>query len=198
MKSICYYGLIIFTIFLFTNCKKDKNPVISNDDISGFSFFPLQIGNQWIYNEQFPQTETIVNEAIFNGTTYYNIEGSHILQPDFWITEKDHALYFLNTEDTSEHLLFDFAANYGDSWAMPDGFECVFGDSITFMSDTVTVYALNDTFYNCYHFQYKKVCNDGGLLDTWIAKRIGIVKVSKTLGLDIMIIYWVVTQLKMV
>ncbi len=89
MKSALYIGMILLTIISFIYCEKDMNPFIPNN--INDSFYPLHIGNQWTYNVQFPNTESVVDSATFNGITYYNIKSSHIIQPDFWIREYDNA-----------------------------------------------------------------------------------------------------------
>ncbi len=174
MKSVFYLGLIILTINSSINCEKDMNPFIPNNKSD--SFYPLNIGNQWTYNEQFPNTESVADTAIINGTTYYNIKSSHIIQPDFWIRENDNIVYFFDTQSNSEHILFDFKTKSGDSWDMPDGFGCTIGDRIELVSDSETISTPIGTFHNCYHFHHKTRCMDGGLRDTWFAKGIGIVK----------------------
>ena len=174
MKSVIYFVLVILTISSSLNCVKDTNPVISNNNSD--SFYPLQIGNLWNYNEQFTNNEKVADTATFGGSKYYNIKSSHIIQPDFWIREKANTIYFLDPEINDEYILFDFNANSGDSWAMPDGFGCTFGDRIILLSDSETVRTPAGTFYNCFHFQHETRCMDGGLRDTWFAKGIGIVK----------------------
>ncbi|MFH1006084.1 MAG: hypothetical protein V1800_01115 [Candidatus Latescibacterota bacterium] len=180
MKSVLYPGLIILTISSFINCEKGMNPFIPNNGSD--SFYPLHIGNQWTYsnqwtyNGQFQNTESVVDSATFNGLTYFNIEGSHVIQPDFWIRESDNAVYFFDPESNNEHILFDFRAKSGDSWDMPDGFGCTVGDRIELLSDSETISAPIGTFHNCYHFHHKTRCMDGGLRDTWFVKGIGVVK----------------------
>ena len=144
------------------------NPFIPND-----LFYPLHIGYQWIYNNS--NVETIVDTATFNGNLYYNIESS-IIQPDFWIRQNDNAVCFIDTNDNSEHILFDFSAKPGNSWDMPDGYGCTVGDKIQLISDSETITTPTGKFYNCYHFYHISHCMDGGLRHTWFAKGVGIVK----------------------
>ncbi len=174
MKSVLFPGLLILTLCSLINCEKNLNSITPNG--YGDAFYPLSIGNQWTYNEQYPNTEIVVDTVIINGEIYYNINGSQIIQPDFLIREYNNAVYFFDLEGKREHLLFDFNAKSGDSWDMPSGFGCSFGDRIKLISSSETVKTPCGTFYNCYHFRHETRCMDAGLRDSWFSKGIGIVK----------------------
>jgi len=167
---------------MFLNCETEKNPTKSIDEKTECFFFPLQVGNQWIYEIKIHNistqidTETIVEKANYFGSAYYRFNQNPLIHSDLWITEKDSAVYFINTKDSSEHILFDFTAKPGDSWAMPERFDCEVGDSIILLSDTTTLITEYSTFYNCYHFKHKSFCMDGGMVESWFVKDVGFVK----------------------
>ena len=174
MKSVLCFVLIVFTLSSSINCEKNLNSITPNE--YGDVYYPLSIGNQWTYNEQYPNTEIVVDTMMIGEKIFYNINGSQIIQPDFLIRESNNAVYFFDLKGNREHLIFNFNANSGDSWDMPDGFGCFFGDKIKLISKSEVVKTPAGTFNNCYHFQHEARCMDGGLRDSWFAKGIGIVK----------------------
>lgn len=85
MRKLIYLGLLVA---LFTSCDKDNStPIIDSADKA--NYFPLQIGNYWVYehydidslgNETIKnRTDSVIisRDTIVNGNQYYILEGTN-------------------------------------------------------------------------------------------------------------------------
>ena len=174
MKSCYSFFQMILIFSFFAGCERNTNPFIPDDYKN--AFYPLHIGNQWTYNQQYPSVETVTSSAIFAGKTYFNIEGSQLLQPEFWIREHENVIYFFDKEKNSEYKLFDFRADPGTEWDLPGGYGCNFGERIEVVSRAETLDTPLGSFSDCYHFHHIGGCADGGVEDTWFVRGVGLVK----------------------
>ena len=95
------------------------------------------------------------------------------------LAENTDQIFIYNTKDSSEYLLYDFTASVGESWELPNDYDCSFGIKITLVGKNDTVITPAGTYYNCYHFSHQPNCFDAGIIETWFAKGIGKVKFEK-------------------
>lgn len=149
---------------------------LSSQDNDDLSYYPLSIGNQWDYSSQsVDRIEKIIDTTRINGHLYYSFSSSPD-QLEYWMREEGNILYILDSNDSTEFLLFNFNADTGAVWELPSGYGCTFGTEITLISKDDTIITPTDTFSNCYHFKHKQFCADAGILDTWIFKGVGKVR----------------------
>ena len=161
-----------FWLFLFVSCFISTSFSQSTND----SYYPLKLNFEWkYYNEYFPQSEKIIDTVRINGRLYYNLSpyengGGYLLAGN------NDQVFIYNTKDSSEYLLYDFTASVGESWELPDDYDCSFGIKITLVGKSDTVITPAGTYYNCYHFSHQPNCADAGTMESWFAKGIGKVK----------------------
>ena len=147
-----------------------------SQELNGFSYYPLCIGNQWNYsNEYFTETEKIVDTTVIKGILYYGL-ALWEEEADYWIREDSNRIYLLDNIDSTEFVLFDFNTDIGESWELPAGYGCSFGTKITLTGREDTITTTAGTFLNCYHFEHQPLCVDAGIHDTWFAEGIGKVR----------------------
>ena len=145
-----------------------------NSDTS--SYFPLTLNNEWNYNSNlFPQTEKITDTMRINNKLYFGISINN-MQPNLFFRQSENKVFVLDIMDSTEATLYDFNADIGDSWELPQEFYCSYGKEITLVSKSDTVETPAGTFYNCYHFSNNTFCADAGISDIWLAKGAGKVR----------------------
>jgi hypothetical protein len=96
-------------------------------------------------------------------STLYRISNDSVFVMDTINHKKESPLYYLN-------------ANIGDTISIHPGYECDYGPKILLVGKDDTISTLAGTYIHCYHFKHTKVCIDGGMFDSWLAKDIGTVK----------------------
>jgi hypothetical protein len=81
---------IVISSAIFYGCSKDEEPVIPPINYQTTNYYPLEIGNYWVYNTYSIDTlgnETLINQydsayvsrdTVISGNTYYIIEGTGI------------------------------------------------------------------------------------------------------------------------
>ena len=142
------------------------------------SFYPMAIGNEWDFNSDFDPHSDIIGDTIHvNGRLYYGFSRP-LSSTEYWLREDRNIVYALNTDDNTEHILFDFTMEIGDSIELPAGYGCSFGSKIFLISKNDTIVTSAGTFNNCFHFKHIPNCDDAIILDTWFVKDIGKVKYS--------------------
>lgn len=168
MKSFILFLILFFFSF--------SGSILYSQDSNSSSYYPLRIGNQWeYYNEYFPITEIVIDTTTIKGLLYYGLT-SWSDQVEFWLREDNNKVYMFNMSDSTEYILFDFSADTGKSWELPPGYECSFGTEITLKSKDDSIITTTTTFTDCYHFKHKPACYDAGIIDTWFAKGAGKVR----------------------
>ena len=145
-------------------------------NLSDSSYYPMTLGNEWEFYSDFdPHSEKIVDTLKINNKLYYGF-ALFATTPEYWLREHNNQVYYLNTSDSTEFLLFDFTLDIGDSIEFPLVYDCSFGRKIFLVRKSDTIIPPADTFYNCYHFEHQIPCFDAGILDTWFSRGIGKVK----------------------
>ena len=138
------------------------------------SFFPLDIGNEWHYTDnRYNSSERIIDTTRINGVLYYGLAMWSNAEPVHWL--RYDIVYILNSEDTTEYILYNFKADVGSSWELPVTYTyiCEFGDQITLTSKNDTIVTPAGTFFNCYRFTHKPRCDDAGMIGSWFYKGVG-------------------------
>lgn len=159
---------------------------VSAQNNSFNSFFPLAIGNKWIYqctNPQYPVNDTIIvkDTLRINGKLYWALQhNTYIFN---WYRQDNGKIFIIDTTSSSpdpakikEHLIYDFSAKVGDNWITPVtniNLICTFGGKVTLIKMNDTVVTTQKTFNNCFNFTRNSICRDAGCLQEWFAKGIG-------------------------
>ncbi len=163
------------------------------------SYFPLQVGNQWVYQADaslcppslpcLPHTSTTVSvrERLVGGSgrTYVALEnyfeGRRLVQvsPRGAVTEKDPA-------GRPDHLWYLLQAPVGTRWRISQAEPidpCIDGTEIRVASRTDTVKVPAGEFRNVVRLQYGLGCMDGGIGAEWLAPGVGLIKrVGESIG----------------
>ena len=147
-------------------------------------YFPLSVGNQWIYEEIHTHTLdtlSIIDSQIINGKTYYLTKENY--SKFFWLRMENNRVYIVDTFATyldslniNEYILYDFSANIGDNWLVKlksEQADCDYSGIISLESTTDTVFAWYNVFYNSYYFYRLVPCYDAGRFSEWFADGIG-------------------------
>lgn len=140
------------------------------------SYFPIAIDNEWEFSSQlFPVSEKFTNTLRINNKLYYGLSVQN-LNPYLFFRKSGSQVFVFNPNDSLEYVLYDFNAKVGESWKLPEYFNCSYGLEIALIGNNDTVDTPLGTFYNCLHFRHSQICMDAGIVDTWFAKGIGKVK----------------------
>lgn len=90
--------------------------------ISEVDYFPLQVGNQWTYEETIttlPDVRTIVTDSVMiRGELYYSLQDfgfPYFMQPTFLRVDSVKRIKLFVAADSSVLTIFDLAAEIGDS-----------------------------------------------------------------------------------
>ena len=127
------------------------------------SYFPLAIGNKWVYKMvDYPDTNTVTVEDTqrVNGKLYYSIrEFSHN-----WYREDSNKVYIvdtsairLDTSDIREYLLYDFSADTSESWdvSLSDMItNCILGGTLKLKNKNESVTTPIGVFSKCCLFSH--------------------------------------------
>jgi Secretion system C-terminal sorting domain len=178
---------LIALIFFLTLCSSMYSQTKKDS-----SYFPLAIGNQWIYkfNEgPFFDTVTIVDTQRVNGKQYYAFQkygGNRYI----WFGKDTNRVYIidtianrLNTSNVSECMVYDFSAATGESWELSltnSYLECDYAGIITLVKKNDSIITIAGMFSDCYKFSRSMLpCRDAGRLGEWFAAGIGRVAYSE-------------------
>jgi hypothetical protein len=145
------------------------------------SYFPLRIGNRWSYSSHSTKlTLTIVDTARIQGRLYYQMSIGDTAIPPLYGTWyrclNDTVFVFVIHNDSSESPLYCLNAKVGDTLQMTPGYECLYGGASIMAGRDDTVSTASATYFKCCHFTYAKTCFDAGMIDSWLAQGIGVVR----------------------
>jgi hypothetical protein len=151
------------------------------------SYFPLAIGNQWVYeatNYPNPDTITVVDTQTVNGKLYFAFrENSSSSYRYTWYSNDNNKIYIVDTlaarldsPNIREYMIYDFSANTGNSWGVPladYNLQCKYAGTVKLESKRDSVEKSNDKLVNCYQFSRIVPCVDAGRINEWFAAGIG-------------------------
>ena len=151
------------------------------------SYFPLAIGNQWVYeasNFPYPDTITVVDTQTVNGKLYFAFrDNSSSLYRYTWYRKDNNKIYIVDTlavrldpSNIIEYMIYDFSANTGNSWNVTlanYNLQCKYAGTAKLESKNDSVQTSNDKLGNCYKFSHLVPCVDAGRINEWFAAGIG-------------------------
>ena len=155
--------------------------------IQDSSFFPLAIGNKWIYqngNHTYSDTVTVVDTQQVSGKLYYAVQ-QHSSYRYLWFRNDSNKVYMVDTvavrldpSNVREYLLYDFSAALEDNWTVTFSsnvgiIDCDYGGKITLKSKNDTMITPTGTFTHCYSFSHNSPCMDAGIYKEFFASGIG-------------------------
>lgn len=142
-------------------------------------YFPLRVGNSWTYEEQLfptlPEFQTVITDSVMiNEKLYYQSDKGFPFASNFVRLDSLYQLRIFFEDDSSERLVFDFAADIGDSlfFSPPNASERVAVELIN-RKDSLTVPA--GTFSDILEFQASDF-NSGSASTYEFAANIGLVR----------------------
>ena len=169
----------IFLIFyLFTNF-----PIYSQSQTDS-SYFPLDIGNKWVYESTdhiYSDTIIVTDTQRVRGKIYYALK-EYSYRYTWFRTDNnkvyivDTAAVHLDSSNIKEYLLYDFSSDIGDKWFVPvknSNIYCDYADSISLVSKSDIITTPVDVFSNCYCFLRRLPCRDGGRYKEWFTRGVG-------------------------
>lgn len=170
---------LIFWLILFSS--------VYSQEKTDSSYFPLAIGNQWIYKSEVEvsvDTETVIDTQRVNGKLYYGIAINSTV-PSFWLRKDSDRVYITPTvsvqSDSStikESKIYDFSAKVNDQWSVfqlfnPEFIDCDYDGTIILSSKTDSVATPLEVYRNCFVFTHNPVCSDAGRSEEWFACGVG-------------------------
>ncbi len=167
MRSLTALGLILISSALFTNPLRAQ-----------FAFnmhYPMSVGQEWQFTaEDYPWDvyDTIVDTTRVNGHLFYRLDLVLSTQ-EAWLRPENEQVYLLDLSDSTEHLLFDFAAEINSVWPIPAGYELEYGDSIRIISRMDTLHNPVRDFVRCTRFVHYNSVWDGGRSETCFSRDYG-------------------------
>ena len=178
MKTKLYLAVSLLLSFLLPS-------FVFSQTQTNSSYFPLAIGNQWIYegtNYTFSDTITVVDTQSANGKLYYAIS-ENSSDKYIWYRIGDNKVYIIDTvaqrldpSNINEHLIYDFSTDTGNNWNVPltnNNIQCKYAGTITLESKSDSIETSNNKFGNCYQFSRVVPCADAGRINEWFAVETG-------------------------
>ena len=154
-------------------------------------YFPLELGKIWVYEgDNSPDTliAEISDTTTINGHLYYKYGPYGASNPysQYWLRPSNNIIYALNTEDSTEYMLFNFGGFHPNNWAIPPVIvppstqpinQCDWSIEISIANVADTVYAANRTFYHPFGFIHgDRPCFDAGISGTRFKPDFGLVQ----------------------
>lgn len=171
MRSVRFIGCILLWFFMILPVSaQQKEP----DD-----FYTLSMEKSWTYvNEEMGDTTTVtISDSVhYNNHIYYGYKDS----ADYYLRVDGDSLFVWIAEDSTEVLEYDFSADTGDGWSLPQNYksalQCWASDSIFVVSANETIKVQGQTYTNSIHFGQYPICYDAGVIRTWFVKGVGKVR----------------------
>ncbi len=159
-------------------------------DVTRESYFPLQVGNHWVYARRGPAGMDGWKVAVSdfkkapNSHRYFVLSG-YFGEPARLVRRglRDNVGEF-NPRSNTDHLWYLLGAPVGTSWRMelepvndagaPAG--CVDGSRLAIVSRAEHVEVPAGAFANVVHVRFQPPCADAGILEEWFAPGVGLVR----------------------
>ncbi len=149
------------------------------------SYFPLAIGNKWIYEVQgttLADTIAVVDSQTVNGKKYFSVKENS--NGYLWLRKDGEKVYIVDTiaakldpANITEYLVYDFNSVVGQDWEVlldnSGTGSCDYGGTIEVVNlyDRVTTGA--GLFNDCFKLSHQGSCKDAGRVDEWFARGVG-------------------------
>lgn len=173
-----------FILFLFTTV------VYSQDSFC--PYFPLEYGHTWKYQSDQSSDSLVASirdTVIFKNHLYYRFSLNDEDSAGYWLRPEFKGIQALNTQDSTEYILFKFNAELNESWEIPpvssssgnqSENQCDWGHWITKSSDSDTIFNRYRIFFNCSKFTHSgHPCNDPGISVSWFARDFGLLRFTR-------------------
>jgi hypothetical protein len=160
--------------------------------IQDSSYFPLVLGNQWIYTNgqgSAADTETVADTQRVNGRLYYGFTRSSYSTPYLWFRNDGNKVYVTesvlipqDSTDIEEYLIYNFSANPGETSFVDltrSLLYCDYGGTIGLERIVDSVVTPAGTFRNCPVFYHDSDCRDAGISGEYFAAGTGKVQINR-------------------
>jgi hypothetical protein len=151
------------------------------------SYFPLAMGNQWIYrtiDSLDTETTAVGDTQRVKGNLYYGLSYVSGYPLYIWLRNENDKVYIVDTLSNrldvlkvEEYLLYDFSADTLQYWEVPlsaSDLQCNYSGRITMASKNAVVFTPAGTYLNCIHLDHPYPhCMDAGLWGEWFAPGVG-------------------------
>ena len=143
--------------------------------LTGQDYFPAAVGNYWTYRSVFlisinTVRVTVSGSQVFDNESFFIFDYYRMGSSVPFLVEQQKVYTIVNDVKT---LLYDFAAETGDSWEAPDPPGNVSG-SMQLVSKTETVSIPARIYDQCCHFHHS--IDASNYYDEWFAPGVGLVK----------------------
>jgi hypothetical protein len=143
--------------------------------LTGQDYFPAAVGNYWTYRSVFlisvnTVRVTVTGTQVFDNETCFIFDYYRMGNSVPFLAEQQKVYMVVNDE---KRLLYDFAAEAGDSWEAPDPPGSVSG-SMRLVSRTESASVPAGVFDQCCHFHHS--IDASNYYDEWFAPGVGLVK----------------------
>jgi Secretion system C-terminal sorting domain len=160
--------------------------------IQDSSYFPLALGNQWIYatgNGLSADTETVADTQRVNGRLYYGFTRHPAADPYLWFRNDGDKVYVTesviipqDSMDIVEYLIYNFAAVPGETARVDLSrslLYCDYGGIIGMERIVDSVVTPAGTFRNCPVFYHDSGCRDAGISGEYFAAGTGRIQINR-------------------
>ena len=169
--------VLLASIFLTAGCTKDDNPVNQNDSSS--VLMPLNVGNQWTYQNTMVDSSGVVR---FSSTIIYKIFRDTLIQnekwylygtnttPSAWMANRADGLWIMPAPGniSQSRVWYKYPANVNDSWI-------VFNAAVTLAAANISLTVPLGTF-SCLQYTVSDTSSGAGLETIYFAPGKGIIK----------------------
>jgi len=116
------------------------------------NYFPMNIGDTWNYRHR---TDEVKGVKTFNNRTYYEVQSDsydntgqyYNSYKSYYRVEPGEKVYQLNSDSSTEFLIYDFTVPVNHSWTSQDW-------NITNSTDSKVITIKNNHIGNCIEFDY--------------------------------------------
>jgi hypothetical protein len=185
IRYSCYTLLILCLFNIFP---------VSAQVLQDSSFFPLAIGNQWIYRTGdglSVDTEMVADTQRVNGRLYYGFTHNSSSTPYLWFRTDSDKVYIAesiiipqDTTDIKEFLMYNFSAKPRENWNVgitQFPLVCDYGGNIALERIIDSVVTPAGLFRNCLIFTHQSGCRDAGICGEYFAAGVGRIQINRVM-----------------
>lgn len=163
---VLIYALLIISI---DSCTGDQSTTPEENSSLSNSYYPLQVGNQWVYHqiEVGYDTVSVEGERTINGKKYFEVFRSNSPIPPSLYREENGVIY--DRYEGNDYIILDPSRPLGEKWQRP------YNRSAYIASHSDTVFSSIGPIFNCI-----KIIIDGELdiTESVYAPGVGIVSAN--------------------
>ncbi|HEU5181376.1 MAG TPA: hypothetical protein VFW45_11330 [Candidatus Polarisedimenticolia bacterium] len=145
---------------------------------SASSYFPLRVGNYWIY--QGPTTVTVTEQVAGpDGLSYFAVNNFLDQHTRYLRVDRAGRVYELDRESGATSVLYLLGAPVGTEWTYQPveyGRQFCLPTTARLLSRTETVHGPAGEFHDVVQIGFASVCADGGLSVEYFAPGVGLIK----------------------